>query len=322
MGEKAGMPLRLYKRDAVKRGEWYYAIDCGRCGELIYALDDAAGGREPSRLAGIGDISIACPKCAHEGTYPAADLKVVRAVADVPGSRPERAPTSKSSRKPLARSYPNARATFGVGFIEDRPKAAAIVARIITGWADVEVECARLLAELMGTNIPAAAAVFGSLRSSRAQHDALAAAAEAVLDAADFDLFSAHMTRRASLEKERNDLAHGCFGVSVGIPEHIVWVAQGDYLRSVAGDFDFATFRSKQFVYQLGTLERIAQEIEEFYHQLAFFRGYLWSRQDGDRGASFRRMRYPQLRDQPHIREHFARGQSAKSSQPSGKKKR
>jgi hypothetical protein len=216
------------------------------------------------------------------------------------------------------KTYPKAKTIFGVGYIEDRPAAAAIVARIVTSWADVEVQCARLLAELMGTNIPAAAAVFGSLRSSRAQHDALSAAASAVLDERDFELFSAHMSRRASLEKERNDLAHGCFGVSVAIPNDIVWLSQSDYLMFTAtsrlGPPDLDTFLKKQFVYELGTLERIAQEIAEFYDQLGFFSGYLWARGNGLNGSTFRAERYPQLCSQPHIRQALDRIRTEKKA--------
>lgn len=266
-------------------------------------------------MVGNGEIIAPCLRCTHDDLYAATDLLSMRSEADLPGGRPPRVQVSASSRKPLWKTYPRARAVFGVGYVEDRPAAAAIIARIITSWADLEVECARLLAELMGTNIPAAAAVFGSLRSSRAQHDAISAAAEAVLDERDLELFAAHMARRSSLEKERNDLAHGCFGVSVAIPDHIVWAAQADYLAFSAGGGDFETFRKKQFVYELGTLERIAQEIEEFYTQLGFFRGYLVARRDGLNGAAFRAQRYPQLCSQPHIRQALNRLRTAKRAE-------
>jgi hypothetical protein len=239
-------------------------------------------------------------------------MKVIQSTEDMEGARPPRISTSAASRKPLWKAYPNARAIFGVGYIEDRPQAASIVARIITAWADIEVECARLLAELMAVQIPAAAAVFGSLRSSRAQYDALRAAAEISLNKNDLELFEAHMARRSELEKERNDLAHGCFGVSVQIPGHIVWVAQTDYLLFSAAGFDKENFRKKQFVYELGTLERIAQEIQELYSQLGFFKGYLWARRDGPNGAAFRAQRYPQLCNQPHIRRALDRVRTAK----------
>ena len=303
------MLYRLYRRDPVVKGAWYYTLKCKGCGKLIYVLDDKSDGRSPAKIAGDGQLSVPCGRCFYDDLYDSDDLEVIQSKEELGGRRPTRVQPSKSSRKPIMRAYSKARATFGVGYIEDRPKAAAIVARIITSWTDIEVQCTRLLAELMGTNIPAAAAVFGSLRSSRAQHDALAAAAEAVLEPHDFVLFQAHMKRRASLEKERNDLAHGCFGVSDLISEGVVWVSQGDFLaftaaRTSGSDSDaLEQFRKKQFVYELGTLERIAQEIEEFYHQLGFFTGYLFARAGGPSGAVFRSMRYRELCEQPHIQK-------------------
>lgn len=307
------MAYRLYRRDPVSKGEWYHTLKCKGCGLTMYVLDDDSGGKVPLNIVGDGELSVPCNRCAHEGLYPATGMRTMQADEDLDGSRPPRVAISKSPRKPLWKAYPKARATLGVGYIEDRPAAAAIVGRIITSWADLEVQCARLLAELMGTNIPAAAAVFGSLKSSRIQHDALSAAAEAVLDERDFELFAAHMSRRASLEKERNDLAHGCFGVSVAIPDHIIWVAQGDYLAFTAGGFTLEDFRKKQFVYELGTLERIAQEIAEFYHQLGSYTGYLSARARG--ANAFRAERYPQLCSQPHIRQALDQIRTGKKAQ-------
>lgn len=287
-------------------GNWYYTVECKGCGELIYVLDDPSKGKKPVQMVGDGQLSAPCHLCTHDDLYSIHDLKNVQSKESLPATYPERVHVSKSSRKPIKKSYPNAKVAMGVGFIEDRPKAAALVGRIITSWADIEVQSARLLAELMGTNIPPAAAVFGSLRSSRSQADALIAAAEVVLDEKDLLLFNAHIARKASLEKERNDLAHGCFGVSVSIPEHIVWVSQSDYLAFTAAhkaNQPLPDLAKKQFVYELGTLERIAQEITGFYHQLGFFSGYLTARHGGPNGAAFRAKRYPELCNQPHIKQ-------------------
>ena len=293
------MIYRIYPRDPVIAGNWYYVVACSGCCKPLYLLDDPSRGQNPVSFAGNGNISVPCRRCTHEGDYPAASMKTAKATESLPGTYPKRVKVSKSSRKPLAKHFPKAFATFGVGYVEDRSEAASIIARIITAWADVEVQCARLLAELMGTNIPATAAVFGSLRSGRAQHDAMNAAAKAVLDAVDYELFSAHMARRSSLEKERNDLAHGCFGVSVALPKAVIWVSQGDFLTFDADRLHNAEapkiFRDKQAVYELGTLERIAQEIAEFHEQLGSFRGYLFARREGPQGAAFRANRYPQL---------------------------
>lgn len=303
------MTYRLYRRDPVLKGHWYYALKCKGCGELIYVLDDTSRGTKRVQLAGDGALSVPCTRCSHDDLYAVDDLHVTQAAESFPSTYPQREPISGASRKPLAKSFPNAKATMGVGYIEDRPKAAALVGRIVTSWADIEIQVTRLLAELMGANIPQVAAVFGSLRNSRAQSDALTAAAEAVLNEQDLLLFQAYVARKASLEKERNDLAHGCFGVSVSIPDHIVWVSQSDFLAFTAAHkanqnaFDL---RERQFVYELGTLERIAQEIVEFYNQLGFYTGYLSARHDGPRGEAFRAQKYPELCVQPHIKDALA----------------
>ena len=173
--------FRLYTREPVIEGTWYHALTCKGCGKLIYPLKDSSQGAVPFSIVGDAEITVPCPRCLHDDSYQISDLTAVKARESFDGFRPMRVPISKSSRKPLLPQFKKANPIMGVGLIEDRPKAAALVGRIITAWADIEVLCARLLAKIMGTNIPAAAAVFSSLRSSRAQADALEAAAKAVL---------------------------------------------------------------------------------------------------------------------------------------------
>jgi len=300
------MPYRLYRRDSISKGEWYYVLKCKGCGELIYVLDDPSRGTKKLSFEGDGELSVPCHRCGHDDLYAANDLRPMQANDSFTSTYPERVKVSGAKRKPIATAFPNAKVTMGVGYIEDRPRAAALVGRIVTSWADVEVQITRLLAELMGANIPQVSAVFGSLKNSRSQSDALIAAAESVLEDHDLLLFNAYVARKSSLEKERNDLAHGCFGISVGIPDHIVWVAQSDYLAFTAAHkaqqkgFDL---RERQFLYELGTLERIAQEIGKFYNQVGFLSGYLSARDRSHAGKAFRTKRYPELCDQPHIKE-------------------
>jgi hypothetical protein len=302
------MAYRIYRRESINSGKWYFSVSCKNCENHVYLFDDSSNGNRPF-LTGVkmdGDISTTCPRCIHDDLYAPELVYPILAEDNIPSSYPKRSAISKSSRKPLNRSYPNAKVTMGVGYIEDRPKAAALVGRIVTAWADIDIQCVRLLGELMGANIPAAAAVFGSIRNSRSQHDALRAAAVAVLSKPDLLLFNAYIKRKEALEKERNDLAHGCFGVSLSIPEHIVWVSQSDFLAFTAAHqangepFDLS---SKQYVYELGTLERIAQDISELHTQIGFFTGYLSARSDGVQGEAFRATRYPELCNQEHIKQ-------------------
>lgn len=305
------MAYRIYRRESIIAGAWYFSVSCKNCEKHIHLLDDTSKGTRPF-LTGLkvdADISTTCPSCIHDDLYSPNLVYPISSEENFPSSYPKRIQISKASRKPLNRSYPNAKVTMGVGFIEDRPKAAALVGRIVTAWADIDIQCVRLLGELMGANIPVSAAVFGSIRNSRSQHDALRAAATTVLNKPDLLLFNAYMKRKEALEKERNDLAHGCFGISPSIPDHVVWVSQSDFLAFTAAHqangepFDLL---SKQYVYELGTLERIAQEISELHTQIGFFTGYLWARGDGAQGAAFRGTRYSELCEQDHIKQALA----------------
>ncbi|HFU6507162.1 hypothetical protein [Klebsiella variicola] len=298
------MTYRLYRRDAVKAGEHYFAVSCHGCQQKIYIVEDPAKGSKGIPFAGDADFAIPCNRCFHDDIYKIPEFETIQSAEDLPSTFPTRATISKSSRKPLSRSYPDAKVTMGVGYIEDRPRAAALVGKIVTSWADVEVQCARLLSVLMNTAIPESAAVFGSLRSSRAQSDALVAVADITLTDKDLALFNAYMKRKAALEKERNDLAHGCFGVSVSIPDHIVWVSQTDFLNfSIAHSSgkEGVTLKDKQFVYELGTLERIAFEISEYYNQLGFLVGYLLAKKQGE--LDFCKDRYKELCNLPFLKE-------------------
>lgn len=294
---------RLYPRDPVKEGEWYLTVLCKKCSKLIYAVRDESKGQVLRNFANDAEIVVPCPRCRHDDLYTLEDIQSLVATESLDGFRPVQVPISKAPRKPLLPQFQGVEPIMGVGLIEDRPKAAAIVGRIVTAWSDIEVQCARLLAQIMGTNVAAAAAVFSSLRSSRAQADALEAAARAVLSAPDRRLFSAHMARKAALEKERNDLAHGCFGVSVSLPDDIIWVSQADYItfttahRHGTDPESLKAYRKRMFVYELGTLERIAQEIAAFHAQLGALTGYL-----GSTDTVWRNQRYERLAEQHHIR--------------------
>ena len=303
------MVFRVYRRKPVIEGDWYFALNCKKCGKIIYAFDDSSAGARPPPNNRQEMMATACSRCFHEDSYSMGDLISVKSQESFPSTYPERQAISGSGRKPLAKSFPDARVTMGFGFIEDRPKAAALVGRIVTSWADVEIQVARLLAELMGANVPQVAAVFGSLRNSRSQSDALVAAAEVVLSDNDLLLFRAYIARKASLEKERNDLAHGCFGISLSIPDHVVWVAQSDYLNFISSDKSIqkeVDLRERQFVYEIGTLERIAAEIGEFFNQLGMLIGYLSARRDGPQKEDFRAQRYTEICAQPHIKQALA----------------
>lgn len=56
-------------------------------------------------------------------------------------------------------------------------------------------------------------------------------------------------------------------------------------------------------MYELATLERIAQEVSELCTQIGFYTGYLVARRSGQEGQNFRAIRYPQLCEKNHIKK-------------------
>lgn len=300
---------RLARPPAIRAGEWYLAVTCAGCGRPIYLMSDHSRGAEKHPFVGEGKISTPCSRCGTDELYAPGAVTAIQSAENIPSKTPPRVEPSGMPRQPISTKYPKVKPTFGPGFLEDRPQAAAIVARCIALWTEVDVEQARLLAEMMRANSEPAIALFLTLRTSRAQLEALNAVAEVVLSEPDYELFGALMSYRESVEKERNALAHGCFGGSDQIESGVAWIDPrhltqfGVKVReSGVTDESIAWLRERTFVYELADLETIARDTEDLRDQLGFFRGYLFSYHDGKPdGPAWRAQRYPQLCAAPRI---------------------
>ena len=142
----------------------------------------------------------------------------------------------------------------------------------------------------------------------------LDAVAKVVLNEADYELFSALMKYRESVEKERNALAHGRFGGAAEIKEGVLWIDPIDLSEhtvrvTATGITDEALdrVRSKTFVYELGDFETIARDIENLHNQLMFFIGYLVSRHlTPPMTEEWRAMRYKELAAAPRVAQALA----------------
>ncbi len=167
---------------------------------------------------------------------------------------------------------------------------------------------------MLGANTEPAIALFLTLQSSRIQLAVLEAVAGVVHNEADYELFGALMKYRESVEKERNALAHGCFGGSPEITEGVAWIdprhlTQHTIRVNAAGVTDeaMAWVRSKTFVYELGDLETIARDIENLHNQLMFFIGYLVSRRlEPPMTDEWRAQRYRELCAEPRVAQALA----------------
>ncbi|WP_234732160.1 hypothetical protein [Acidocella facilis] len=108
--------------------------------------------------------------------------------------------------------------------MDGRPEIASLVGQCLMHWPNIELQMALLLGILLDATNEAAVAVYLSLRASRAQRDTINAAANIVLKGEVLELYRAIIAFQKSIEAQRNDLAHGCFGVMNAVPDGILWM--------------------------------------------------------------------------------------------------
>src|SRR5829696_3925986 len=131
-------------------------------------------------------------------------------------------------RQPYLPTYSHATFTIGPRTLDERPELAALVGRCIALWTEVELQMALILAAVLKANTAGAVAVFLALKNVRTRRDVLEAAAKATLSGEALKIFGAFLTYHRSVETQRNDLAHGIFGVAEAIPDAILWTTTSD----------------------------------------------------------------------------------------------
>ncbi len=303
-----GGEFRMGRLPDVVAGNWYVGVKCKSCAQLI--AFGVAAGAIVKPFHGNGVFSIPCDKCPEDTNYGADEVFTFRAERSIKRNRPTRREPSQMPRQPIANKYPKVKATFGPGFLEDRPANAALVGRCIGLWSVFDLELARLLATLLKANTEAAVAVFLAIQNARVQGAVLVAAAETVLNEKDFDLFSALMVVVVSVEKERNALAHGIFGGSEHIKDGVAWINPSHLSRyQVQSKSKGVTkenqewVNSKIFVYEPADLETIARDIESLQLSVSAFIGYVHAGLDEPPApADWLAERYLKLCSEPRIR--------------------
>jgi hypothetical protein len=304
-----GSIYRLAFGPSIKKGNWYHGVQCHLCKQPILLFDDNTKGSKKLTMVGDSKLSIPCAQCGADELYVGSEMKQFMAARNIRSYREKRPVPTGSPRQPLLPKYKNAKVSFGIGAVEQRPEAAVIIARCIAYWTYVEAETARLLSTILKANTAPAVAVYLSLQNARAKTDAMNAAASTTLDANDLELYRAIIAYKSSVEKERNALAHGIIGITEQIKDGIVWTDTTKYTHfQVRNELDGLTEKLQSdrqktwYVYLIGDLETIARDIENVHAVIGSFLGYL-STQD----ASFRAMRYPQLCAEPRVQKELTR---------------
>jgi len=192
-------------------------------------------------------------------------------------------------RQPLLYVRPKAKYRFAANALAERPQLAALVGECIAFWSQVEAHIAILLSAIMKAETAITATVFLSIRNSRAQREALTAAAEIGLSGRELEMFRAIAIVYQSLDNQRADLAHGIFAVSEDLPEAVLWIDSKDFAKH---NLDFwtelmsqenplaplqasETVRAALSVYRKEDLVQLRDEIKDFWHAVFLFMHYL-----------------------------------------------
>jgi hypothetical protein len=165
--------------------------------------------------------------------------------------------------------------SVGPGSIEQRPELASIVATCLAMWSEAELQLALTLAAVLNSNTEPAVAVFLSFKNSRAQREALEAAGSAALDKKILAALRAVLAVHGSLQKERDDLAQGMFGVAHDLDDALLWIemkAQARFLvrvyhkeyNHIAEPDPHKELKENLFVYRKADLKKILSDIKEF----------------------------------------------------------
>jgi hypothetical protein len=97
-----------------------------------------------------------------------------------------------------------------------------------------------------------------------------------------FDAFEALLSVYGGLEKQRNDLAHGLFGVSDAIPDALLWSGMQDHANFLINVYrneyngeplpdQHETLRNDMFVYERQDLEKLLCDLMELQKAVFFF---------------------------------------------------
>jgi hypothetical protein len=178
-------------------------------------------------------------------------------------------------RKPFLQIYkPGMHYAIGPNAIGDRPELASLVGRCIAIWSDIELQVGLSLGAILKANNEAAVALFLAIKTSRTQRDALTAVARLLLCGDDLDVFEALLSVYASLEKQRNALAHGLFGILNDIPDTLLWSDIQSHANFLINAYlaeyqgrpladPHAKLRKDMFIYTRGDLEELLRDLTE-----------------------------------------------------------
>lgn len=219
-------------------------------------------------------------------------------------------------RKPYLPAYASCRYAIGISQINERPKFVEAIGRCITSWSFVEHHLALLFGVILKAENDAAVAVFSALRRRGNQRDAINTAARHSLDDKTRRLLGGVLAAMQSVEKERNSLVHGQWGIFPDREDIVAWIPSDRHAtwntkvltsEDKGIHLDHEGLKKALYVYNMQDIDDIFFQINEAWAILFDFTVYVRrSKSKGMFGLTGEQL-YDHLCQIPRIRDALAR---------------
>ena len=203
--------------------------------------------------------------------------------------------------QPLSHVKPNAVSQWGSHIsISTRPEVAVKIAECIALWSQVETTLGVFLALLLHANEQAAAAMYSSVENRAAQLRMIDGSARSVLPQDHYDVISVLFSSKIRpAMKERDRLAHWCWGVSDDLPDALLMThPSSNLLSSITAtktpyeDKDVPEISldtGEIFVVTASDLQRVLERFQEANQLLRSATGSVWVKNSPKQRASILR---------------------------------
>lgn len=208
------------------------------------------------------------------------------------------------TRQPFSPNYEELQKQYAIGLrsLQYHPELAASIGRCIATWSQVDNEIGVLFGNFLGTNSEAAMAVFSILRRSSSQIEALKEASKLCLSEDEITFFDKIIKKYKALEKERNFLAHACYGVAVNrddillcipIKDHIQFQTKAviRHLKNETVSDHHKELKENMFVYTKKDLIFLEKEMLDFCECILNFNIYLRDDDDSRKAGNLERVK-------------------------------
>lgn len=125
--------------------------------------------------------------------------------------------------QPLSRVHPNPEVQIRASAISSNPQWAADVMRVIAHWAHIEGDLAAIMGKLLKTDVKLTTAMYQAVVNSDAKRTMVATAVKSAgLREWQVVLFDAVQKATKASREQRNDFAHGVWGVCKQVPNAVL----------------------------------------------------------------------------------------------------